>query len=62
MYTYIVTISDLNPMHCSGGNKLQYRFPSRRKAFRFMEDAMGRGFIVTVFREAIDLEDDYYGR
>ena len=61
-FTYIVTISDINPNLSNGGNKLQYRFPSRRKAFKFMDDAMSRGFVVTVFRENVYPEDEYYGR
>ena len=46
--TYIVTISDINPFTCKNCNKLEYRFPSRRKAFKFMDDAMSRGYYVTV--------------
>ena len=44
--SYIVTVSDIIPFG-GKGNRLEYRFPSRRKAFKFMDDAMSRGYYVT---------------
>lgn len=44
--SYIVTVSDIAPYN-GKGNRLEYRFPSRRKAFKFMDDAMSRGYFVT---------------
>ena len=61
MFSYIVTISDINPIMTKGGNRLQYRFPSRRKAFKFMEDAMSRGLYVSCYRENIWTDDQWEG-
>lgn len=61
MFTYIVTISDINPMYSGGGNKMVYRFPNQRKAFRFMADAMSRGFYVTVYSEPVNMEEVRHG-
>ena len=64
--SYIVTISDISPF-CGGGNKLDYKFSSRRKAFKFMEDAMSRGYYVSVYTVNVphvwdEMPEDEYGR
>lgn len=53
---YVVTVCNGNPLYGKNYNRIEYRFPRRWKAHRFMEDAMSRGYCVVGFREDIVCE------
>ena len=53
--SYIVRVCDNDPFSDLHKNIIPYRFTSRRKAMRFVKDALSRNLCVVMIREDMEV-------